>query len=75
MLKPTKGQFIVNKAGIRSREENVAVYLVFKVLAKMISAFKRDYWRDVIITNKNTLCRHNKFSILWVVNICYCTVL
>jgi hypothetical protein len=43
MLKPTKGQFIVDKTGIRSREENVAVYLVFKVLAKMVSAFERDY--------------------------------
>jgi hypothetical protein len=43
MLKPTEGQFIVDKAGIRSREENVVVHLVFKVLAKIVSVFERDY--------------------------------
>jgi hypothetical protein len=43
MLKPTKGQFIVNKTGIRSRKKNVIVYLVFKVLIKMVSVFERDY--------------------------------
>jgi hypothetical protein len=43
MLKLTKGQFIVNKTGIRSREKNVTVYLVFKVLTKIVSAFECDY--------------------------------
>jgi hypothetical protein len=64
MLKLTKGQFIINKAKIRSREKNVAVYLVFKVLIKIINAFERDYEQDVIIISKDTLCKRNKFLIL-----------
>jgi hypothetical protein len=43
MLKLTKGQFIIiNKAEIRSRKKNVVVHHVFKVLTKIIGAFKRD---------------------------------
>jgi hypothetical protein len=64
MLKPTKGQFIVNKTGIRSREKNIAVHLVFKVLAKIVGAFERDYRQDVITTSRDALYRRNKFSIL-----------
>ena len=73
MLKPTEGQFIVNKAGIRSREEDVAVHFVFEVLAKMVGAFERDHRRDVITTSRDTLCRRNKFSILRVVDVCHRT--
>jgi hypothetical protein len=72
MLKLTEGQFIVNKAGIRSREEDVAIHLVFKVLVKMVGAFERDHRRDVITTSRDALCRRNKFLILWIIDICHC---
>ncbi len=74
MFKLLKSQLIINKARFRSREEDIAVYVVFKVFIEIVSTFERDYRRDMKTTYRDIFCQSNKLSIIRIVNISSCVV-
>ena len=74
MFKPLKSQLIINKARFRSREEDITVYVVFKVFIEIVSTFKRDYRRDIKTTYRDTFYQSKKLLIIRIIDISSCVV-